>query len=113
MPDRTRGTRSAAKEPTLPAIQTSVQHGGMGQRPMTEPDSNVRSGPGTLWLVSTPIGNLADLPPRAVDVLRDADLLLAEDTRHTQQLLNACGVGAHRARSGRSTSTMSASGSTA
>jgi 16S rRNA (cytidine1402-2'-O)-methyltransferase len=59
---------------------------------MTGSDSNVRSGPGTLWLVSTPIGNLADLPPRAVDVLRDADLLLAEDTRHTQQLLNACGV---------------------
>jgi len=48
--------------------------------------------PGTLVLVATPIGNLGDLSPRARDVLRDADLLLAEDTRHTAQLLRACGV---------------------
>jgi 16S rRNA (cytidine1402-2'-O)-methyltransferase len=47
---------------------------------------------GTLFVVATPIGNLRDLTPRAADVLRDADVLLAEDTRHTQQLLNACGV---------------------
>jgi 16S rRNA (cytidine1402-2'-O)-methyltransferase len=64
----------------------------MGQQPMTDSDSNVHRGPGTLWLVATPIGNLADLPARAADVLRNADLLLAEDTRHTQQLLNACGI---------------------
>jgi 16S rRNA (cytidine1402-2'-O)-methyltransferase len=42
--------------------------------------------------VATPIGNLADLSPRARDVLRDADLLLAEDTRHTAQLLHACSI---------------------
>jgi len=47
---------------------------------------------GTLFLVSTPIGNLADLSPRARDVLGRADLLLAEDTRHTSQLLRACGI---------------------
>jgi 16S rRNA (cytidine1402-2'-O)-methyltransferase len=48
--------------------------------------------PGTLFLVATPIGNLGDLSPRASEVLRDADLLLAEDTRHTGQLLRSCGI---------------------
>ena len=47
---------------------------------------------GTLFLVATPIGNLADLSPRAREVLRTADLLLAEDTRHTAQLLHASGI---------------------
>jgi len=58
-----------------------------------EPGNSIaRPRPGTLFLVATPIGNLGDLSPRAQQVLRDADLLLAEDTRHTQQLLNACGI---------------------
>lgn len=55
-------------------------------------DSIARLQPGTLFVVATPIGNLADLGSRARDVLRDADLLLAEDTRHTAQLLRACGI---------------------
>jgi 16S rRNA (cytidine1402-2'-O)-methyltransferase len=55
-------------------------------------DSIARLRPGTLLVVATPIGNLGDLSPRARDVLRAADLLLAEDTRHTAQLLRACGV---------------------
>jgi len=43
-------------------------------------------------LVSTPIGNLGDLTPRARDALRCADLILCEDTRHTAKLLAAIGV---------------------
>ncbi len=43
-------------------------------------------------LVSTPIGNLGDLTPRARDTLRAADLVLCEDTRHTARLLAAIGV---------------------
>jgi len=55
-------------------------------------DSSPRPRPGTLWLVATPIGNLGDLSPRAAHILAEAPLLLAEDTRHTQQLLTACGI---------------------
>ena len=55
-------------------------------------DSSPQVRTGTLWLVSTPIGNLGDLSPRAAHTLGEVDLLVAEDTRHTLQLLNACGV---------------------
>jgi 16S rRNA (cytidine1402-2'-O)-methyltransferase len=47
---------------------------------------------GRLHVVATPIGNLDDLSPRALRTLREAALIAAEDTRHTQQLLAAHGV---------------------
>jgi 16S rRNA (cytidine1402-2'-O)-methyltransferase len=53
-----------------------------GARPLT---------PSTLYVVSTPIGNLGDVTARAADVLRAADLVLCEDTRHSRRLLDHVG----------------------
>lgn len=48
---------------------------------------------GKLYVVATPIGNLRDLSPRAVEVLSSVRLIAAEDTRHSKQLLTHFGVG--------------------
>jgi 16S rRNA (cytidine1402-2'-O)-methyltransferase len=50
------------------------------------------SPPGTLAIVATPIGNLRDITLRALDVLRMADVIAAEDTRNSQHLLSAYGI---------------------
>ena len=47
---------------------------------------------GKLVIVGTPIGNLADFSPRAIDALKAADLILCEDTRHTRKLLMHYGI---------------------
>ncbi len=47
---------------------------------------------GQLWLVSTPIGNLGDLPPHAVATLEGCALICCEDTRHSGKLLSHAGV---------------------
>jgi 16S rRNA (cytidine1402-2'-O)-methyltransferase len=47
---------------------------------------------GTLFVVATPIGNLEDLSPRALRILREVELIAAEDTRHSRRLLTHFGV---------------------
>jgi 16S rRNA (cytidine1402-2'-O)-methyltransferase len=49
---------------------------------------------GTLFVVATPIGNLADSSPRSVEVLRSADIVACEDTRTTRNLLARHGIAA-------------------
>ena len=60
-------------------------------------EGDVTEGAGTLYVVSTPIGNMGDFSFRAVEVLKSVDLVLAEDTRHSRTLLNRYAIEARTA----------------
>ncbi|MBW1681241.1 MAG: 16S rRNA (cytidine(1402)-2'-O)-methyltransferase [Deltaproteobacteria bacterium] len=59
---------------------------------MEGPATNRRGDTGTLWVVSTPIGNLEDITVRALKVLESADLIAAENTAHTRALCAHYGI---------------------
>src|SRR3546814_16472023 len=58
---------------------------------MTAPHMNAILSPG-LYIVATPIGNLGDLSPRAVEILSHADVIAVEDSRVTARLLHHIGI---------------------
>ena len=59
---------------------------------MSNPEEKNRVAGGTLYLVSTPIGNLADLSQRALKVLTEVDFVAAEDTRNSGKMLHLLGI---------------------
>lgn len=61
-------------------------------RPSSEGPASGKKASGKLHVVATPIGNLGDLSPRALETLKTVTAVCAEDTRHTRQLLSHFGV---------------------
>jgi len=71
---------------------TEAGDGSGGERSVPAPDARFRAMPGALYVVATPLGNLRDLTLRALDVLATADVIAAEDTRTTGNLLRHYGI---------------------
>lgn len=76
---------------THPALHLAASYA-KALRAAEDAAGNQNYRPGTLFVVATPIGNLADITLRALHLLHLADVVACEDTRHTQAMLRAYGI---------------------
>src|SRR4051812_6973531 len=81
----------------IESIEIGARMTGVGDAESARAAEAFRAEAATLYVVATPIGNLRDVTLRALDILRSADIILAEDTRVTATLLGRYGI-ATRAR---------------
>src|SRR5215210_7830250 len=77
---------------SVPSVEERASCQWYNKRPVADTPSPLTLMAGTLFVVATPIGNLEDITLRAVRVLREAQLIAAEDTRHTAKLLQHLGI---------------------
>ena len=87
---RGRGVRTVGPPGRRPAGAARMSGDGDGGEAPADPAAG--PGAGALVLVGTPIGNLGDLSPRAVEALASADVIYCEDTRHSRKLLTHAGI---------------------
>ncbi|WP_408737084.1 16S rRNA (cytidine(1402)-2'-O)-methyltransferase [Acetobacter fallax] len=91
------GPKAGSHPDALPSHNEGIasRHVHGEQNPSEDVAPHRRNRTGLLTLVATPIGNLGDLSPRAVEAMRSADLVLCEDTRVSARLFSEHSIGTH------------------